>query len=164
MSAMTVKSTAKNMTTTITKQAALNALRAFIAQRSGIDYRNYGERESFMGDYKPILREGRDARAMLRSVELRDSITAQNLIDATRAFSGRLKFEARGDGVAVEYTTGQYFPTEYRAAACAVLSKCLWEYWHGCATKQPGIVDVGGYIRKQARNELGRGITARWFN
>ncbi len=30
--------------------------------------------------------------------------------------------------VTIEYTTGQYMPTEYRKAVCAVLASALWEY------------------------------------
>lgn len=109
------------------KETILAALSAFVSQRSGIDYRNYSERSSFMSDYRLILRRGKQAREMIRQVAWRDSITAQNLIDASnRAFSGRLQFVERGDKVGVEYITGQYFPTEYRAAACAVLAQVLW--------------------------------------
>lgn len=150
------------------KAAMCNALRAFISQRSGIDFRNYqtgdwkASREAFMGDYKPILKRGRQARELLKAVELRDSITAEMLLEASRAFSGRLQFKEREDGkVGIEYTTGQYFPTEYRSAACAVLSQCLWDYWRNgkgfCGTE--GADD----IRKTARRELGLGIARDWF-
>lgn len=192
---------------TPTKAALMEALHAFISQRSGIDYANYGERAAFMGDYRPILREGREARMLLRSVELRDSITAQDIIEASeRAFSGRLRFRIRYGNtsgqvcadcgakpgaahkdnceggshdlsdmrVAVDYCTGQYFPTEYRAAACAVLAAVLWSYFRA-NMPQPDSSDregnpryaglsAGDYLRKQARREFGRGITSRWFN
>lgn len=144
-------------TATMTKAAILEALGRFIAQRSGIDYRNYGERESFMGDYRPILKHGKQARAMLQAVQWRYQITAEALIDASRAYSGRLQFVERNGRVDCDYTTGQYFPTEYRAAACAVLSTALWDYWRAdCET--------GDAIRKRARKELGRGIASDWFN
>jgi hypothetical protein len=143
---------------TMTKAAMIEALSRFIAQRSGMDYRNYGERESFLGDYRPILRHGRHARAMLGAIRWRDSITAERLIEASRAYSGRLQFIAREDGaVAMEYTTGQYFATEYRAAACAVMAQALWDYWReDCET--------GDDIRRQAKKELGRGIAQSWFS
>ena len=32
----------------------LEALRAFVSRRSGIDWRNYGDRASFMCDYRRI--------------------------------------------------------------------------------------------------------------
>lgn len=144
------------------KETILAALSAFVSQRSGIDYRNYSERSSFMSDYRPILRRGKQAREMIRQVAWRDSITAQNLIDASnRAFSGRLQFVERGDKVGVEYITGQYFPTEYRAAACAVLAQVLWSYWGENAGTDK---NAASYIRKRACAELGRSIAREWFD
>lgn len=145
------------------KQQLIAALRAFINQRSGIDFRNYqsgdwkASRESFLGDYRPILKHGRQARALLRAVELRDSITAEHLAEATRAYFGRLQFVENDNGVEVDYCTRQYFPTEYRNAACAVLAQCLWDYW------RPDY-KTGDEIRKQARREFGRAIASEWFN
>lgn len=141
----------------------IEALRRFINQRSGIDFRNYSSgdwkqsREAFMGDYRPILKHGRHARAMLNAVALRDGITAESLIDASRAYAGRLQFVERDGKVSCDYCTGQYFPTEYRSAACAVLAQCLWDYW------RPDY-KTGDEIAKQARREFGRGIAATWFN
>lgn len=154
-----------------TKSTTIEALRAFIAQRSGIEYADYGERESFMGDYRPILKHGRHARALLRAVELRDSITADDLIEASgRAYSGRLTIKVRDDGkVAIDYCTGQYFPTEYRNAACAVLASALWTYWSknipekDDSERYAGLT-AGDWLRRQARREFGRSIAATWFS
>lgn len=172
------------------KQMIIHALRAFIGQRSGIDFRDYqcgnyqDSRRAFNGDYLPILRHGRHARQLLREVELRESITAEDLIEASRAFSGRLqfKFSAGGATCAVDYCTGQYFPTEYRSAACAVLASALWAYWresmpepktrqHGGADNLPmqtvmtyDGLSAGDWLRRKARRELGRSIAAKWFN
>ena len=162
-----------------TKQALCNALAVFIAQRSGIEWGNYGgSREAFMGDYRPMLKHGKHARTLLRAVELRDSITAETLLEATRAFSGRLQFKVRADGaVGVDYCAGQYFVTEYRQAACAVLASALWTYFRENMppleiAKAPaasphvaqGIVNAGEYIRRKARREFGRAIATTWFN
>lgn len=143
----------------MSKQAMVNALYAFINQRSRMDGRDYGSsREAFMGDYRPMLRHGKQARTMLRAVELRESITAEALLAASRAYSGRLQFVDKGNGsVAIEYTTGQYFPTEYRCAACAVLSQALWDFW------QPDY-KTADEIRKIAKREFGPAIAKTWFN
>jgi hypothetical protein len=145
------------------KQAMVNALSAFIGQRSGMEWGNYQcgdwkqSREAFMGDYRPILKHGKHARQMLRFVERCDSITAENLKEASSAYSGRLQFVERGDKVGVEYTTGQYFPTEYRNAACAVLACAIWNWLRfKCNVAQEN-------IRKTARNEFGRGLASVWF-
>ena len=116
------------------KTDIIEALRKFISKRSGIDFRNYwdGNRvesmANFLSDYRPMMQDGRDARAMLKKIEATDGITATDLIEATSAFSGRLKFEKLKGKVVVDYTTGQYFPTEYRKAACAVLKRALMDY------------------------------------
>ncbi len=146
------------------KETIIQAMRKFIGQRSGIDFRDYqtgdwkASREAFNGDYRPMLRAGQDARVLLAAVSARDGITAENIVAACRAFAGRLQLVERVDSVAVDYTTGQYFPTEYRNAACAVLATALWDYARaqGYAT--------GNEIRKWARGEFGRGIASRWFN
>ena len=131
----------------------LEALARFVAQRSGIDGRNYGgSREAFLGDYRRILRDGREARALLRVVELSTCLPDSILADVLK--SGRLTW----DGKRLEYCAGQYWPTEYRAAVCRVLASVLWNYWR----------DGGRYtsdqIRAAARSNLGRGIARRWFN
>jgi hypothetical protein len=148
----------------MTQQNIITALRAFIAQRSGIEFENYqsgdwkSTRAAFMGDYRQILRAGRDARVLLVAVSGRDSITAENILAATRAYSGRLQIEDKDGSVRVDYCTGQYFPTEYRNAACAVLAMALWDYALASGYK------TGNEIRKWARGQFGRGIASRWFN
>lgn len=159
----------------MSKQAMVNALRTFISQRSGIEFRNYwtGDhwnsrteaREAFMGDYRPILKHGKHARQLLRFIERCDSITAEMLKEASRAFSGRLQFTEHGDKVGIDYTTGQYFPTEYRKAACAVLARCLWDYWaHDKDEQGVPYRPTSNEIRTTACHEFGRAIASTWFN
>lgn len=130
----------------------LEALARFVAQRSGIDGRNYGgSREAFMQDYRRILRDGREARALLRVVELSTCLPDSILVDLLR--SGRLTW----DGKRLEFTACQYFPTEYRAAACRALASALWCYWRDNGRHS------ADQIRAAARQNLGRGIARRWF-
>jgi hypothetical protein len=123
------------------RAATLAALDAFIRQRPGLDYRNY-DRASYAAEVRSIGRDLQDARALLRAVELRPSITAAKLRDAFQsAFSGRLSW----DGKRLDYTTGQYWPTEYRAAACGALSSALWAYWRDCVPATPAGYAVIGW-------------------
>jgi hypothetical protein len=97
----------------------------------------------------------------------------------------------RDSMVEIDYCTGQYFPTEYRRAACAVLASALWEYTrehcsprgtererhvqHGSATNLPMSTETqwklgakwmspGDWLRAHFAREFGRGIASRWFN
>jgi hypothetical protein len=93
------------------------------------------------------------------------------------------------DTVRTDYCTGQYFPTEYRKAACAVLAAALWywtrelcmpsganrdgdRYWLD-GVKQTGgtthtgrgdFVSAGDWLRAHFRQQFGRGIASRYFN
>lgn len=69
--------------------------------------------------------------------------------DLRVSFAGRLSW----DGKTLDYCTGQYFCTEYRAAACAGLSLALRRYWRA----------DGIDVQTMAQQCLGRGIAARWF-
>ena len=130
----------------------LEALARFVAQRSGIDARNYGgSREAFLEDYRRILRDGRDARALLRVVTLSTCLPDSILCEVLK--SGRLTW----DGKRLDYCAGQYFPTEYRGAVCRALASVLWNYW------RDGDRYSADQIREAARMNLGRGIARRWF-
>ncbi len=126
------------MSTGNRKSLILDALRAFINQRSGIEFGNYGDVKAFRAEQRGIQKDRRAALELLRAVELSSEIGADELIKAAQsAYSGRLTIvETLPDRAspsvpttfAIDYCTGQYFPTEYRRAACAVLASALWEY------------------------------------
>lgn len=146
------------------KALLLEVIEKFIAQRSGIDRRNY-QRDwrdtagaaAFNADYREILRDGRDARQLLQFIAGRDGIPAENIFGASSR-NGRLEWVFRGDKIGLDYCTGQYFPTEYRAAACSMLAAIVWRYL--C----DGIEDnAADHARKAARRLFGRGLASRWF-
>lgn len=173
------------------KQAILDALDAFVRQRSGMEFGNYGDVKSFRAEQRRVTRDLHDYRAIRQAVALRDSITADMLLEASRsAFSGRLEIVAPhtdsqynghnlSDHWYIAYCTGQYFPTEYRKAACAVLASALW-YWtreHAMPApkRETGKPDdglhelyngmsAGDWLRKNFRREFGRHIASRYFD
>ena len=161
---------------TATKQEICTLLRAFINQRPGLDFANYGCVTSYRAELRSITRQRADAIQLLRAVELRDSISAQDLIVAFPcAFSGRLALVESNRKPALEYCAGQYYPTEYRAAVCAVLARCLWNWVRvdcmpegvKCGDSEvygPKKLSAGGFIRDFFKREFGRGIASRWFN
>ena len=155
------------------KSTIIAALRKWIAQRPGLEFGNYGDVSSYRAEMRSIGRDLQHARAMVNYVAWHDSITAEMILDA--AGSGRLSIVVRDDGtVAIDYCTGQYWPTEYRPAVCRLLSSVVWDWisanastldiakmpQHGCMA---GIVNQGDYIRKTARREIGTSIARRWF-
>lgn len=141
----------------------LDALDLWIRQRPGLDPRNYirdwrdadGVR-AYKADARAITRDLHHARALLRYVELRPSITGERLLEAFGyAFGGRLMYTP---GRGLDYTTGQYWPMEYRRAACAVLASAIWDYLRE-GMSEP----TGDKLRAAARRELGAAIARRWF-
>jgi hypothetical protein len=196
----------------LTKAHILTALRVWINQRPGLECANYGDVSAYRSELRSITRDRKDALTLLRAVELRDSITAEQILAAfPRAFSGRLSItevflvggktkhsyntieeasagaeqirqktsaivsiEARAR---MDYCTGQYWPTEYRKAAAAVLASVLWDYFRDNMPAPDGKItrngfehdsikgmSPGDYLRQTAKREFGRTIQARWFN
>jgi len=165
-----------------TKQEICALLRAFINQRPGLDFNNYGCATSYRAELRSITKQRSDAIQLLRAVELRESIEVGALIAAfPRAYSGRLELTETNGKPALFYCAGQYYPTEYRAAVCAVLARCLWVWVstdcmpkgrlvHNSETGEtferygPKDQRAGDFIRDFFKREFGRGIHSRWFN
>ena len=147
------------------KQQIIAALYAFIGQRAGLEFGNYGDVKAYRAEQRAITKDRHDARRLIRDVELRDSISADDILTASRgAYSGRLVIVQRDDGkVSVDYCTGQYFPTEYRRAVCAVMASVLWN-WKRTQCMPAGTDKPGDYLRAGFKREYGRGLAARWFS
>lgn len=137
-----------------------SALRVWIHQRPGLEYGNYGEPRAYRQEVRSITRDLHQARELLNAVE-HSSMTADELREGFRAYSGRLTW----DGERLDYCTGQYWPTEYRRAACAVLAAALWDYHReDYAADARGDESKGDAIRRNFRRRFGRTIGNRWFN
>jgi len=136
------------------KQQIIEALRVFMRQRSGMDFRNYGDVSSYRSEQRSVTKDLHEARELVRAVELRDSITAEDIIEASkRAFSGRLTIVERADGAFdIDYCTGQYFPTEYRKAICAVMAQAIWEWTRTQCMPAPEYV-MGDGVTFKTRKE-----------
>ena len=147
-----------SMNTTTTERArVLAALYTFAHKRPRLECGNYGDRAAYRAEVRGITAQLHDARRLLRAVELLGSISSADIKEGFGAFSGRLSW----DGKRLEYCTGQYWPTEYRAAVCAVMAQVLWRFFRGCAPI--GTANLGEYIRAAATRQLGRPLAARWF-
>ena len=167
------------------QQSVLHLLDRWTRQRAGLEFCNYGRISSYRSEQRGITRDLHDFRALLEGVSWR-SFTQEQWRAAFSAFSGRLSLiEENGQPVRLEYCTGQYFPTEYRKAACAVLARLLWSDagdnmpdFNGTTTYTIGEgafvqtletnsidgLSAGDWLRKKMLREFGRGVAGRWFN
>lgn len=78
----------------------------------------------------------------------------------------------------IDYVTGQYFPTEYRKAAAAVLAAALWAHVREQCMPAPDAGTLtalrpsplyagkctGDWLSAYFRKEFGRSIANRWFS
>ena len=119
----------------MTEQANLvfEALRKFINEKPELERANYGcdpgqfsytsrkqwieACQAYRSELRSIQKDGTRARKALREAMQYPFNAAIMAESFGRAFSGRLSW----NGHELEYTTGQYYPTEYRKAAASVL-------------------------------------------
>jgi len=129
--------------------AVFNALEKFINQRPNLDPANYGchpeqlayssqsqrieARRSMRQELASISKDGTRARKALKEARTYPPNGAILAEAFGQAFSGRLSWT----GSKLEYCTGQYFPTEYRAAAATVLE-------HYCHAVKPKFLPLPG--------------------
>lgn len=160
------------MNTQTNRDEMLASLRAFVRQRPRFEPANYENEATYRADVRRAGRDLKEAEELLRAVTLRPSC----VLSPKQA--GRLTWDAgekRWD-----YVTGQYFPMEYRAAACRVLVSALWDYFAaslpkhklththnqetGEITERYDGLRAGEWIRRQARLDLGPRLARRWFS
>lgn len=142
----------------------LRALETFAQQRPGIDPRNYGYGrdgwKNYRSESRQVTQDLHDVRAILAAVE-RSEISAAEILRATRAYSGRLEIRETPEGYRLDYCTGQYFPTEYRKAACSVLACALWDYHREDVQGHPR---PGDKLREKFARMFPRRIARRYFD
>ena len=156
------------------KQAICNALRAFIEQRPGFEFANYGSMSAYRSDQRRAQRQLHDARQMLRAVELADSISADDILREAQSWRLTIRevfFNEQPRGWRIDYCTGQYWPTEFRAGVCRLLSSVLWtwtreqcmpapksyrvEWQDGSKSPPLAPAEVDSYIEKRAGSDRG---------
>lgn len=139
----------------------IESLHRFIRQRPGLEFGNYGDLSNYRAEMRSITRDMHEAKRLLRAVEL-TSMSAETLLSGFRAYSGRLSISDSGK---LDYCTGQYWPTEYRKAVCAVCAAALWDYYReDFASSARDGESAGNAIRRNFRRLFGRAIANRWFN
>lgn len=163
------------------KQKLLETLDAFVNQRPGLDFADYGDVSIYRSESRSITKDLHDYRTIRGQLAWRDSITADDIIKASEhAFSGRLTINDISahydDGstywaYSIDYCAGQYMPTEYRKAACAVLASAWWNITRqDCPdfnTDDSGDFtgsNPGEWMRDAAKRTFGRSLQRGYFN
>jgi len=136
------------------KSMILGSIAHFISQPPRLEVRNYVSSGNDWQGWRAIRQERQSITKDLKTAKfmlpmVQAQVPLGILLESFRAYSGRLEW----NGNKLEYTAGQYFPTEYRKAACAVLSQALWTTWR----------ENGSNPRETAQRTLPKAV-ASWFN
>lgn len=159
------------------KTQILTAIEAHVKQRPGFESGNYGDSKSWNADCSRALRDLHDALTLVRACALRSYLIADDLLQAARdSFSGRLTIEVKpmqnagyygveANYISISYCTGQYYPTEFRAAACSVLGSALFSAMRRDLVETHGNEKVtGNMIRKTLRIHHGARLQRKWMD
>jgi hypothetical protein len=135
----------------------LDLLQKFVDQRPGLNFADYGDVRAYRNESAEITRDRSDFYELLRlASSLTPSTTLEFLVKKQlNTSSGRLTLD---EGHRLQYITGQYFPTEYRPAACRVLVSAIWFLMQLDTTLQ-----TGHDIRKAIRRRLKSRRVARLY-
>jgi hypothetical protein len=136
----------------------------FARQKPGIEPDNYGDWRSYRSEAAQVTRDLEHFRRLMRAIQWRQ-FSREQWADAFRSSRLTLHHEL-GIPVRLDYCTGQYFPTEFRRAACSVLASLLWDDKAAYARGYPVIQNQcpGDWLRSEFRKEFGRGIASRYFD
>lgn len=131
----------------------LSALLTYAQQKPRLEYNNYGDPVSYRREVRRITRYLHYARRLLATIHSSE-ITAAALVAAFG--NGRLSW----DGERLDYTVGQYWPTEYRPAVCQLAAVALWNYYRDyCSGGSPD----GATIATAAKRDFPAAMVKRFF-
>lgn len=144
-------------------QTTIEKLVKFVNQRPGLDFCNYGEIRAYRTEMREITNDRKDFFELLGLASRRVQNLENKLNEYLSKSSGRLTIDENGN---LEYCTGQYFPVEYRPAACRVLASLIWaSYLDEVEDNTPNnVYKTGDEIRKAIRRNLSRRVGKNYFN
>lgn len=104
----------------------IEKLKNFVNQRPGFEFANYGSMKNYRADYTEALKDKHSFYELLALAQnfVTYSELQETLFIYLKRNSGRLTLDENNN---LQYCVGQYFPTEYRAAACRILAGLLWD-------------------------------------
>jgi len=147
--------------TTTQQVNAIELLVKFVNQRPGLDFCNYGDISAYRSESREITKDKHDFNELLTLALRRvDNLNAA-LTNLLSNSSGRLIL----NNGQLEYCTGQYFPTEYRPAACRALRDLIWNSYRDEKDSEGNAVYADGHkIRKAINRNLSRRVAKNYFN
>lgn len=134
----------------------------FVNQRPGLNFADYGDVKLYRAEMREITNDRRDFYELFNLCFIRMGGTfAEKLTKELTNSNGRLTLE----GGELQYCTGQYFPTEYRPAACRILVTILWnDYRDEKKADGTPVYSDGHAIRKAIRRNLSRRVSRIYFS
>ena len=134
----------------------------FVNQRPGLDFCNYGDIAAYRSESREITKDRSDFYELLGLASRRIDNLEAAITEHLTNNSGRLSINKEGE---LTYCTGQYFPTEYRPAACRVLRDLIWaSYRDEKNTDGSPVYTDGHQIRKAIKRNLSRRTFKNYFN
>lgn len=139
---------------TVNNLTTVEKLVKFVNQRPQLEFCNYGDIKAYRQESREITKDRSDFYELLQLAYRRIADLNAEITQYLQKSSGRLTINEKGN---LQYITGQYFPTEYRPAACRVLIDLIWNSYRNekHANGEPVYKD-GNEIRKAIRRNLSR--------
>lgn len=142
----------------------IEKLSKFVNQKPGLEFANYGDVTCYRSEMREITADRNDFFELLSIAASRyDNELNEVLTKELKSSSGRLTLNEKDQ---LEYTTGQYFCTEYRPAACSVLSRLIFRsYANEKRTDGTEVYKDGNEIRKALKlRGVSRRLMKNYFN
>lgn len=152
--------------TKVTRENALELLTAFVNQRPGLDFANYGDSKSYNAESREITKDRADYFELVAWLADRCKYGRAQDTPSARVFGWLSKSTGRVLLVEGEltYHEGQYFPTEYRPAAARLVANIIWSDLSNERNKDGSeTYPTADAMRKVARMRLSRRVYRNYF-
>lgn len=129
----------------------------FVNQRPGLEFADYGDYKLYRKESREITNDLRDFNELLNLLIrfVGSDKTEFYLKDYLNHTSGRILLKENK----LVYHTGQYFPTEFRPAACRVLANIIWYI-----VRETDENTTGNEIRAFMKRKVSRRVYRNYFN
>lgn len=149
-------------TTTAPQIDIINLLCKFVDSRPCLDFNDYGrDIKTYRAESREITNDRRDFYELLNVARWRVDNLSEKIEEELTTSGNRLTLE----GNKLKYITGQYYPTEYRPAACRVIKSIIWrEFMNAKTPEGANKYETGHDIRKAIKKHLSRRVSRLYFN